>query len=330
MTRPSFFAMACAAITTPSVAMSTPPVEYSRVTGPGVHIEATVWSKATVARTISLNISVRTESGVRVEWPGTLVVGNELGGMTIARVREHADTIDADGSLVSTRVFSLEPFLPGAATVGPLEFVAQDAGGERRTLVLGAMTVTVVSVLPDASVVEVTEPMGVVDLPPEEASRWGGVALGAGAALALAGVAAVVLVARRRARREPSATPSERALAALAMLEERVRGESGMGARPSSDEAYTALSTILRRYIEERFAVRTTVLTTEEFFSHDATRSALPQDATDALRPLLAACDEVKFGAFEPGLRAAGEAIDQIRAFVARFGDPTPESEGRP
>lgn len=327
MTRLTVLAVMCASVTTHSGAMSVPPEEYSRASAPGIVIEASAWSKVTVASTVPLRVTVRTESGVGLEWPGTLVVGGELGGLTIARVRDLPDEIDPDGAVVTARVFYLEPFLPGAATIGPLEFVARDGSGERRTLLLGPMTVTVTSVLPDASRAEVSEPMGVVELAPEQAPRWGVVALGAGAAVIVAGGAAL-LIARRGSRREPVTTPSQRALAALALLDERVRGGSGMGARPTSDEAYTTLSSILRGYLEDRFEVRTSVLTTEEFFAHATTRSSLPQDATDALRPLLAACDEVKFGAAEPGLRAAGDAIDQIRAFVGRFNDPAPERGG--
>ena len=248
----------------------------SRVEAPGARIDATAApSRATVADTIVLRIEARAEPGVWIDWPGVLALGADVGGLTIARVREVPDAIDAEGMLRGAREFELEPFLPGVATIGPLEFVIRDGVGESRTLTRGAMTVTVESLLPNANAT-LAEPRGVVDLAPDGAGRWNVVVLGGAAALVLLAGAGAVLAARRLRARSDDVTPSQRALAALALLDGRVRGESSVGARPSSDEAYTALSSALRRYIEERFGVRAGVLTTEEFFAHATTRGRLP------------------------------------------------------
>lgn len=297
------------------------------VEGPGVRIVASCAPRTpTVADTVTLLVRVFTEPGVRVDWPASLTPGVEVGGLTIARSRTMPGSIGPDGMLVASREFELEPFLPGEAVLGPFEFVATDGEGERRTLALGAITILVESVLPDGASAELSEPRGVVDAP-EERGSFGRtlVFVGAGALVLAAGVGGVLVA--RRARRDQIATPAQRAKAALALLEDRVRGESGVGARPTSDEAYTALSSTLRSYIEERFGVPAGVLTTEEFFAHATTRARLPADATEALGPVLRVCDEVKFGGAEPGMRAAGEAIETVRAFVDRFGDPA-DGEG--
>jgi hypothetical protein len=83
------------------------------------------------------------------------------------------------------------------------------------------------------------------------------------------------------------------------------------------------LSSILRTYIEARFVYRATARTTEEFLrdASDNRAGGLPPGAAEQLRVVLEACDEVKFAGAEPGMAAAGRAIDEVRGFVDSFGD---------
>lgn len=295
---------------------------------------ATAWwsdlgeGSATVADTVTRAISVATEPGVVVEWPAALAVGGDLGGLTIVAVRERPLRIDERGRVVATREIDLEPFLPGVFEVGPLEFTVRREGEPgATTLTLGAARVAVAALLPADSNNELVGPKGVVTPPASDARDWTPWVIAGATSVGLAAALLATTALRSKRTREP--TPSQRALAALTLLDDRVRGEAHVGRRPTNDEAYTGLSAILRRYIEGRFEYRATVRTTEEFLRDAADRrSGLPSEAAAHLRGVLEACDEVKFGGAEPGLAAAGRAIDQAAEFVRRFGNRKNEEEG--
>lgn len=276
----------------------------------------------TVADTIERAIRVATEPGVSFDWPVSLIVGADLNGLTISAIRDEPPRVDAQGRIVSLRVLELEPFLPGDFELGPFDFTIRREGeSTTETLTLPATSVSVAPLLPDEPDPELAGPKGVVDAPDAHATQWTPWIVGGSVVLAIGAVAMAVL-ATRRLRAKPMVSPKQRALASLALLDDRVRGEAHIGQRPTNEQAYTELSSILRRYIEDRFDYRAMARTTEEFL-RDASerRSDLPDAASTNLRAVLEACDEVKFGGAEPGMHAASKAIDESRAFVESFGD---------
>lgn len=276
----------------------------------------------TVADTVERAIRIATEPGVTVDWPQSLVVGADLNGLTISAIRDEPPRVDAQGRIVSLRVLELEPFLPGDFELGPFEFTIRREGDKGvETLALPASTVTIEPLLPDEPNPELAGPKGVVDAPEDDATEWTPWIVGGSVAIAIGAVAATV-IATRRLRAKPGVSAKQRALASLALLDDRVRGEAHVGKRPTNEQAYTELSSILRRYIEDRFDYRATARTTEEFLRDASERRAdIPDDAANRLRAVMEACDEVKFGGAEPGMSAAANAIDECRAFVESFGD---------
>jgi hypothetical protein len=282
----------------------------------------------TVADTVTRTISVATEPGVSFDWPRSLVVGADLNGLTISAIRDEPARVDAQGRIVSIRVIELEPFLPGDFELGPFEFTIRREGDKTvDTLTLPSTTVSVAPLLPDEPNPELAGPKGVVDAPEADAAEWTPWIVGGSVVLAIGAVAATV-IATRRLRAKPTVSPKQRALASLAILDDRVRGEAHVGRRPTNEQAYTDLSSTLRRYIEDRFDYRATARTTEEFL-RDASehRADIPDHAAVELRSVMEACDEVKFGGAEPGMHAAAKAIEESRAFVESFGD---REESRP
>jgi hypothetical protein len=134
---------------------------------------------------------------------------------------------------------------------------------------------------------------------PAPLRRWFGLAAGL---LLLA--AAVVLAARRLrgGRRDKPAPgppavspPHERALKALAAL----RGRS-LVQQPAVEPLYRELSSIVRRYIEERFGLRATGRTTEEFIREAAGSGLLSAAHQELVRAFLEQCDLVKFARHRP------------------------------
>jgi hypothetical protein len=285
-------------------------------------------SLPTVADTITRAIRVATEPGVTVEWPASLVVGGDLGGLTISAIRDEPPRVDEQGRIVSVRVLELEPFLPGDFELGPIEFsIRREGDPSVETLTLPPTQVTIAPLFADDAPIELAGPKGVVDAPEQAAEDLTLWIVGGSAAVAICAAFGAALVLRRNGL-EQSASPSERALEELAALEDLVRGEGTMGQRPTNERAYTVLSSILRTYIEARFGYRATARTTEEFLrdAADSRAGRLPTEAAQQLRAVLEACDEVKFAGAEPGMAAAGRAIDEVRAFVESFGDQEEET----
>src|SRR5690606_29719546 len=105
------------------------------------------------------------------------------------------------------------------------------------TLTLPSTIVSIAPLLSDAPTHELAGPRGVVEPPPAARSDWTPWIIAGATAVGLA-VALGVGVAVARRRRPAPVSARQRALAALALLEDRVRGEANVGHRPTNDEAY--------------------------------------------------------------------------------------------
>jgi hypothetical protein len=137
---------------------------------------------------------------------------------------------------------------------------------------------------------------------------------------------ALVWFVRRRMRPKPVVVPpadppdvvARRALAALSRADlddlEAVR------------RFCFALSEIVRAYVEARFGINATDLTTEELSSWVATAGDLSPDLRDILRGLLSATDRVKFAKAEPTRTDCTTLVDIARGFVDQTRGPPPES----
>ncbi|MFH1799198.1 MAG: hypothetical protein ABH844_07685 [Candidatus Omnitrophota bacterium] len=84
-------------------------------------------------------------------------------------------------------------------------------------------------------------------------------------------------------------------------------------------EYYVGLSTIVRRYIENRFYLRAPEMTTEEFLIVVKGSSKMAREHKGLLREFLSHCDMVKFAKYGPSHL---EIIDSLRS-VERFLDQT-------
>lgn len=149
---------------------------------------------------------------------------------------------------------------------------------------------------------------------PAALRRWIGLAA-AGAVLLAAAV--LIGVRRRSARRRPppaaipaAVSPHEAALRALAALR---------GRKPTDQRHvelwYAELSSIVRRYLEERFGLHAPERTTEELIREAAGPGLLAPTHQDLVRLFLTQCDLVKFARYRPSpdnLSQAMAAAEQL------------------
>ena len=152
---------------------------------------------------------------------------------------------------------------------------------------------------------------------------WAKVALGL---LALAAVAALAwfLVRRRRRRLRqapPLPTADAVALALLAQLRQR-EPQDGAAAR----HHFFSMSTIVRTYVEARFALNATDLTSEEILARLHLGDRLDAAAQAQLRQFIAAGDVVKYAGSVPPVAEIQASLDAAVAFVELTRAPAPEA----
>ncbi len=79
---------------------------------------------------------------------------------------------------------------------------------------------------------------------------------------------------------------------------------------------YTALSDIVRRYIEDRFQIRAPEMTTEEFMTSLKHSAVLNARQKEILKSFLMAADMVKFAKHVPDPRDAEEGFHLVKQLV--------------
>lgn len=201
-----------------------------------------------------------------------------------------------------------------ARAVGPsawpetrLEVEAPD--GSLQEIVVAEQPLEVVSVLAEAP--DRMAPFGYAapEPPPAVGASWIS-ALG-GAAFALAAVALVALVRRRRARVEPEAREPARAPA----WDEARAGFAAAAARAEDDPAGAAddAAHALRRYVERRFAAQTVARTTPELAA-----ATPPFGARSSWPAFLALLERLDAARFPPDADPSdvGATVQQALAFV--------------
>jgi len=142
---------------------------------------------------------------------------------------------------------------------------------------------------------------------------WWLVALGVLVALAI--LAALVVWARRRRRpRAPAAPPEPVDAHALRLL---AQAQRELGDDPEEAQRYYfRISEIVRAYVEARFALNATDLTTEEIAGRLAGVAEFPGTERPRLLALLTAADTVKFAKREPTGTERGDTYEQAVRFV--------------
>jgi hypothetical protein len=286
---------------------------YERVYGEGTAVQFTVRvseTSLTTAEDLRLELQTRAGEQWRVAFPE---VSEELGGFSVVDREPEDRRLLSNGTLVSTRAYRLEPFLPGEYTIPSLELQFGEPGTEFSfTLVSDEVDVEVESELPptvgEQDIEDIEEPRSL------ESRTWQWVAAGAGGVLLLAAAGALLIVRAKRRRGAPAAEPEKTPWAeARDSLDALLGTESAHAVDP--DSFYTELTGILRRYIERRFDVRAPEQTTEEFLEA-ARHSETLVPYREMLEDFLTHADLVKFAAYEPSESEIESSVEACRSFV--------------
>ena len=134
------------------------------------------------------------------------------------------------------------------------------------------------------------------------------------------GAIAVLLIARAR-REKPVPTDRvpahEVALSALESIEPTIADEY------SAKRFFNEVSSVVRTYIEDRFAIHAPERTTEEFLRESRVHDELSREDLDLLERFLNLCDLVKFARHRVETSDARATLQSARTFVERTSDPS-------
>ena len=205
------------------------------------------------------------------------------------------------------QVYRLDPYAPGK----PLRATFNPVAVNQQQVTWPAVEVTVERTssesapLPEPHSVTAVEDVPSVNVPLLQDRSLVPWIVGAGTLVCAVGVLAVWM--RQRGRK--SIPPAERAREALARL---VRGDM------CGDVVPEQVAAILREFVERRFAVPATKLTTTELSAATA-QQGWPIEQSEALRAVLDECDRAKFAGDTPDddgcrrlIRTAGDWVDHV------------------
>ncbi len=277
-----------------------------------------------VAESLVLTLEAEVERGFAAELP-TLI--DKLGEFGVRDVREDSPRLTAEGSTVTARHVTLEPFLSGDYTIESLSVRCRarpgadaersgqppaDSPGEIE-IATEPISIRVTSLLDKDRKEQGLNPIkGPVDLP-SGPLPWK-ILLALGGAVLLAGAAFLVFRRTRagRAGEAPPAVPAHE----LAYRELQKLLEQRLVERGEIKPFFSGLSDVLRRYIEQRFGIHAPKRTTEEFLADIRRNAPFPSDQKGPLVDFLQRCDLVKFAEHLPSPAEITGAIEACRAFI--------------
>ena len=287
------------------------PEDSAKPAVPKEPVEANVSIDKAVATTgdiLTYSIHVDYEEGIELEIPE---VGSQISGFRITDFGKD-EPQKANGRVEQRAWYQLRGDLVGSYILPSLT-IAFEHQGEKKTISTSELFVEIESVLPsDGSATDIRglKPLKRVELDP----KW---PLYAGITAAIVAILLLGLWGWRRrtkmAVNVPIIPPHDMAFEALAQL------RSTDFSNPEAVRRYFfAISSILRTYIEDRFEINATDLTTEELLPRLQAHPAIGSTSKSELRQFLLTTDSVKFANHQPSKSEIETAYETALSFVEK------------
>ncbi|PIP37923.1 MAG: hypothetical protein COX19_15385 [Desulfobacterales bacterium CG23_combo_of_CG06-09_8_20_14_all_51_8] len=278
-----------------------------------VHLD-TEKAEITIADRLNLTVSVIFDEDYDVELPG---LGEKLEQFGIVDYHTSQPELTDDHRSKISRSYVLEPFLSGDYKIPPMKVrfrEKKDPKGTWHEIETEEITVHVTSLLP-----ENFAQMAIHDIkPPEDLPQsyalwfWtGGIAL----LLLISGVV-VFLVIRKRKQNGTDLLIMKIPAHQQAFDELNALVSENLVEKGNIKEFYHKISDILRRYIENRFHIRASELTTEEFLAGIKVRNEFDTAHKLLLKNFLTHCDLVKFARHQPQREDIQKTFDACKDFI--------------
>lgn len=276
-------------------------------------IKATVTvtpKEPTLGDIVRVVLQVEAAAGVDVRMPA---FGEALGRFNITEFTPRTSSQPL-GATVYAQEYALDAPMSGSHMIPSflVEFVDRRPGqtsGEFKELLTEEISIQVKSVLGNGNVANELRPArGVL---PETVTKGGPpwLPIAAGALMLVAILVGGWLWSRHRASHRTRASAFDVAWVHLQAL-------GGLPSEEAADAWYVALSGIIRRYLEDRYALRAPELTTEEFLREAGQSAELRSEHSKLLGAFLEHCDRVKFAAYRPRETESRETLEAARRFL--------------
>lgn len=291
------------------------PLEAASESGPVRAIVRLSPPAPVIGDPLALELEVHAEPDVELLMPE---FGEALDRFSIVDFTRSEEADDAGGT-ISRQRYTLAPSRSGAQLIPALlvEFIDRRPGREPAPegedayeLLTSPLEFEVAAALPEGASLELRAPLGKLG-----AREMPGRALVIWALIALVGVAGggyfglrAFAAWRSRSLRRSAYDLAKAELDALLMAP-----------RPGVQEMdafFVALSGIVRRYLENRFGLRSPELTTEEFVQELANSPDLVRSHQRLLREFLSRADLVKFAHVVPDAADVELSLDHARSFL--------------
>lgn len=264
-----------------------------------------------IADQINLSISVDIEEDYEVELPA---FGDKLEQFGIVDYHNSQPALTDNNRKIIKKTYVLEPFLSGDYKISPMKIFFFKKGEEKgkHNIETPEVTVKVASLLPedlnDLKLNEIVPPLPY----PSSYKVW---------ILSCAGLFLLVLLTGgyffyRRRLNGSDAVEKRLKAHEIAYSELKALVEENLIEAGEIKHFYLRLSSIVRRYIENRFGLKAPEQTTEEFLAGLERDSDFPAEYKPLLKDFLKHCDLVKFARFEPGTEDIQKSFDSCKAFI--------------
>ena len=260
---------------------------------------------ATTGDVITYSVEIETAPGLEAEMPEP---GADIAGFRIIDLGRDPERSRGERT-ISRRWYRLRADLVGSYILPPIEVTATSEDGTMQSIETSEIFVEVQSVLPaDGAAQDIRDVKPLRDPPPSPIWPW---VLMAAAVLVLVGLWLWWRRRRRRAEIERRVPPHELAYQELDRLR-RTDFEDLAQLR----EYYFQISEVLRRYVEGRWGLNATDLTTEEILPRLVDLQGLDADQEQGFEQFLHATDRVKYAAQVPQEREIEETYELALGFV--------------
>jgi hypothetical protein len=265
---------------------------------------------------IELRLEVRAEADVEVMMPE---FGEALGRFEIIDFAPSRQ-LDETGGSVARQIYRLQPAHSGMQTIPPLrvEFIDRREGrspapdGEDAYEILtDRISLEITPILAEDAPLDL-RPLH-ADLGPRRDSSGPWWLWVVGILLVMAAIAPFAwrgFIAARERRRRQSAFDVARSALDLLL-------QAGRPTPETMDAFYVKLSLIVRSYLEDRFALRSPELTTQEFLTEMGRSPDLARSHQQLLQQFLEQADLVKFAGHRPDAKGVAESIAAAEQFLS-------------
>lgn len=266
-------------------------------------------NKVRVGDLIRYTIEVNAQTNIDVQMPPFAENLSMLNQLLIHDWENCPEEKLPGGRIQKKQIYELETYLTGVYEIPParIQFVIN---GVTNTIYSSALCVEIASLSKEGDMTDVKDVKDVVEYLSGDSGKLKVViVLGS---LAAAALVLLLFLRKKKEKDAPPPVPAHiKAFAALEMLK-----GSDLLKKELFKEYFSALSDILRRYIEDRFDLRAPEQTTEEFLNILRQDPKFTYEQREMLRGFLNECDLIKFAKQETSLQAAEDATEKTEAFI--------------